>query len=250
MRDQLLFAVAPYVAALVLVPIGAAQYARWRSRPRPSPSPVAIRGDRLLRFAWLAALAIVTLGHVLAIVFPESLLAWNRQLSRLVLLEISGALAGTLATAGLLAALVRLVRAHDGEGAPSPMASAARTLVLVGMSSGLASAVSYRWASSWSEVTLVPYLYSLARLDPAPALVTHLPFLVKLHVVCAFAILAVLPFTGMIGVASAPFDRVTRAALSPIAALARTARAALALHVTPHAETLRARVLRDNAEEN
>lgn len=250
MRDQLLFAVAPYVAALVLVPIGIARYAEWRRRPARSTSRGAIRRARLLRFAWLAALAIVTLGHVLAIVFPESLLLWNRQLSRLVVLEVSGALAGVLATTGLLAALVRSVRARDGEGAPSPMEIAARTLVLVGMSSGLASAVSYRWASSWSEVTLVPYLYSLARLDPATALVTHLPFLVKLHVACAFAILAVLPFTGIVGIASAPFDRLARAAVSPIAALARTAWTALALHVTPHAETLRARVLRDNAEEN
>jgi len=92
---------------------------------------------------------------------------------------------------------------------------AALTLVAVSMLSGVLMAVLYRWASSWAEVTLVPYLYSLAYLDPATSLVTRLPMLVKLHVASAFALVALAPCTSVGGRAAAAIAGALRAFASP-----------------------------------
>ena len=83
--------------------------------------------------------------------------------------------------------------------------------------SGLAIAVLYRWGSSWSGVTLVPYLLSLLHMKPAVELVAGMPFLVRLHVVCAFALLAIAPFTETARLVFAALDRVASRIAAPVA---------------------------------
>src|SRR5262249_14024687 len=68
-------------------------------------------------------------------------------------------------------------------------------LLLTGVVSGLALAALYRWGSSWSAVTLAPYVTSIAGGHPRTEFVGEMPFLVQLHVFTAFAALAVVPFT-------------------------------------------------------
>jgi nitrate reductase gamma subunit len=60
---------------------------------------------------------------------------------------------------------------------------------------GVVVAGGYRWASSWSVVTLTPYLDSLATLHPRVELIASTPFVVRLHVVAAFATVVLVPFT-------------------------------------------------------
>jgi nitrate reductase gamma subunit len=62
------------------------------------------------------------------------------------------------------------------------------------MVSGVAIALVYRWASSWSVVTLTPYVLSLPSAHPRVDLVASTPFLVRLHVLGAFASIALMPF--------------------------------------------------------
>src|SRR4029079_13170070 len=75
--------------------------------------------------------------------------------------------------------------------------SIGRTLNLsvatVMMVSGVAIAFAYRWASSWSVVTLTPYVLSLSSAHPRVDLVASTPFLVRSHVLGAFASIALLP---------------------------------------------------------
>jgi nitrate reductase gamma subunit len=251
LRDYLLFAVAPYIAALALLVAGAARYVLWHGWPNPYGASVSRRnGIRFVRAAWRSALIIVALGHVLAFAFPTYLLLWNRQVFRLVVLEVTGVLAGSLASAGVLATLVRLSQARDGDDAASPVQVIARTLVLVGMWSGVGIAAFYRWASSWSEVTLVPYLVSVVRLEPSSALVTRLPVLVKLHVACAFAIVAAFPFTDMALLLVMHVDRLGRRTIAPVLGIARGAGSALGAWITAWLPALLSRVLRNSAEEN
>ena len=249
MSDHLLFVVAPYVAALVFVSVCLVRYVLWRRRPDRGTTQFA-GGDGLVGAAWRSALVVVGLGHLLAFAFPDYLLLWNRQLFRLVVLEGSGVIAGSLALAGLLATFMRPLRASHRFGARPPVDVIAATLVLVAMMSGVGIAVIYRWASSWSEVTLGPYLYSLARLEPSTYLVTGLPVVVKLHVFCAFAILAVSPFTQTVRSVILPVDRLTRRTLAPVSAILRPAWYALEERTTVRAQALRAKVLGSGAEEN
>jgi nitrate reductase gamma subunit len=191
MRDHLLFAVLPYVGALSFAAGCVIQMVRRRRAGRRE-MPAAIRGA--FRLAFVAALAALALGHLLTLGFPDAVLRWDQGFVRLLLLEGTQIVAGGIVVAGALAGLARLLHPPEG-GSRSTIDLVVATLLLVAMTSGLALALLYRWASAWSTVTLAPYLFSLAHLHPSTELVTDLPPVVKLHVLSAFIVVAVLPFT-------------------------------------------------------
>jgi len=176
-------------------------------------------GDAALGAAamWRWAIATVLAGHLLAIAFPASVLFWNREPLRLFVLEGTGVAAGCIALVGLLAMLVQRWRAADHREAASPLETIGATLISIEVASGIAVAVLYRWASSWSGVTLTPYLLSLFRLEPRVALVASMPFAVRLHVFCAFAVVAVAPFTPLTRVVVLPRGKRARPAIGGLA---------------------------------
>jgi len=250
MRDYLVFAVAPYLAAFAFVPICAVRYLLWRARPhRDTPVRPAHGSAGLAATAGQVALVVVALGHLLAFAFPDYLLQWNRQIGRLIALEAFGAIAAIVAIVGLTVSGIRAVRTGHRD-AEAPLDIVARSLVLTAMLSGLAIAAMYRWASVWSAVTLLPYLHSLAGLDPRISLVTYLPPLVKLHVASAFAILAILPFTETARLVMVEIDGLARRTLAPLGAIVAARRSGTAAGITVSVDALRTRVLRNNAEEN
>jgi nitrate reductase gamma subunit len=106
----------------------------------------------------------------------------------LIVLESVGLTATIVALVSLLLTSVRYLGRHR-----SSFDIIAATLILLQLVSGLTIAVRYRWASSWAEVTLTPYLHSLLGFRPSIVLVARMPFVVQLHVFCAFAILAIVP---------------------------------------------------------
>jgi nitrate reductase gamma subunit len=59
--------------------------------------------------------------------------------------------------------------------------------------SGLMMSGYHRWASSWSALTLAPYVASVVALDADPGLAADMPFLVRLHIVSALALITLLP---------------------------------------------------------
>ena len=56
----------------------------------------------------------------------------------------------------------------------------------------------YRWGMTWYAASMVPYLKSIFMLNPQMEYVMAMPLLVKIHVVNAFLIIAVLPFTRLV----------------------------------------------------
>ena len=71
-------------------------------------------------------------------------------------------------------------------------------------------ALGYRWGSSWFAADLTPYLRSLGTLTPETAAVFALPWVIKLHIVGAFAILLLVPFTRLVHFIVAPLHYVVR----------------------------------------
>jgi nitrate reductase gamma subunit len=82
--------------------------------------------------------------------------------------------------------------------------------LLVQIIAGLWTAIFYRWGSSWYAGFAVPYLYSIFLLQPDLSLVQAMPFMVKLHLVGGFVILALLPFTRLVHFLSLPYDYLWR----------------------------------------
>jgi nitrate reductase gamma subunit len=210
MRDSLLYAWLPYTAAALLAVVPA-----WRclgSASRRAALPALSReGARLYKGSrvWRLALALVLLGHLTAFAAPRVLESWNRSPARLLLLEGAGLAAGTAALLGLLG----LARRSRDAAVPLPevLLLGLCTITLV---SGVAASLFYRWGASWYALSLLPYVRSLARLQPDLSFVLPLPPLVRLHLLSGLAAAAVLPFT------QAPF-----ALLGPAAELWRRAAA-------------------------
>jgi nitrate reductase gamma subunit len=227
MKTIILFRVWPYLALSVLV-LGLA--ARWVAqrvrRPPPLPSwppPPMIAAPGVVGarprpwgpLAW----CLLALAHVVGILFPAAVLAWNAVPWRLYALEALGLAVGLSA----LVACAASARRHLLKGAPVAAGIADSmflSLLLLGVLSGLALAVGYRWGSSWSAATLTPYVASLEQGRPQAELVAELPFLIQLHVFAAFAAAAVLPFTSVAGAALAALGRprALRGAPAPAAA--------------------------------
>ena len=250
MSDQVLFAVAPYVAAALFVLAGTARYMLWR-RPDRSAGGLSMRDGRsLVVAATYSAFAVIAVLHLLAFAVPRDLLLWNQDLRRLLLLEGAGMGAGSIALAGFLAMQVRRQRAPDGWRADSPADVAAGTLVFMITMSGIAVALTYRWASSWSEVTVVPYLHSLLQLRPSTALVTRLPFLVRLHLFGAFALLAIAPLGRIGGSVLLSVDRLLQWTLAPVSSVVRRAGDVIEARSAARVRATYASLLRNDHEEN
>lgn len=222
--DHWLFVVMPAAAALIALTAFVVRYIRWRGRPAATRVPATVDDVAGVGAIWRLAIAIVLAGHLLAFAFPERVLLWNRQPVRLLLLEGTGLLAGALALGAFVVMVVKRQLSNERRGARSVLEVVAGTLVAVEVISGLAIAILYRWASSWSGVTLVPYLLSLIQMKPAVELVAGMPFLVRLHLVCAFALLAVAPFTERVRLVFVPLDRLTSWIVAPIGAIRRPVR--------------------------
>jgi len=195
--DRLLYAVLPYaaVALFAVVPV-------MRHLATPARR-AALAGERVAARrlyggtqAWRWGLGLLALGHLAGIALAGRGRAW------LGWIEGAGFVAGVAALAGLglLLGERRTASAgagpHDGEERRDGMAGTLLLLLVVlGIATGLTLAVQYGPGTSWYAVTLVPYLASLARLQPDVMLAAGLPPLAKLHLLGGFSALAVLPFT-------------------------------------------------------
>jgi nitrate reductase gamma subunit len=236
---QYLFAAGPYVAAALCVVQGLVQ---MRRRTPRNVEPAA--GATLIG-RW--ALAVVLAGHVLAFAFPSAVLAWNRQAGRLYALEVSGLMAAALALAGLGAALAQRVQAARTR---TRLDTVGETLAFLALTTGAATALSYRWASSWAAVTLAPYLASVLRLEPDVTLVAGMPALIRLHVLSGLAIVAVLPHTPLARVVVLPWHGIARLALVPLLRPFVPLWRAFESWILTRTRSLQAVSIRDRGEEN
>ena len=213
MTDRFLFVVLPYLAAAAFVPGWIVRCVRsGRIVETGSAKSDAASAPGSLATTWRAAIGIVAAGHLIALAFPALLLRWNLRPARLIALETVGLAAGIAALAALIAMAAHRVRASEPVTVRSAFDVMMWTLLLIEMVSGLAIAAFYRWGSSWSAVTIAPYLASLFRFDPDSVLVVRLPLAARLHLFCAFALLATAPYSRAARGLIAAVDRVARRA--------------------------------------
>jgi nitrate reductase gamma subunit len=235
--NELLFLVFPYAALLVLLVGLGVRHAMARRQPETLRA-AASDGWRIFRgnLAWRVGLGATAVLHLLGLVVPGAVLAWNGVPLRLYLLEGSGVLLGVVALVGLVQIMWRHVgrsiateARSEGLGRVPEIADyALLSLGCVAVVSGLVSAVLYRWGSSWAIATLVPYVRSLAVGAPASELVEQMPFLVRLHVFTWFAMLALVPFTSLAMILVSAGDRALLVVARPISAMGAAGRRTLA----------------------
>jgi nitrate reductase gamma subunit len=197
--DFILYAVFPYAAVLLAVTGTAYRFVSNRYSVS-SLSSQFLEGRRLF---WGSApfhygILIVLTGHLIAFLFPRSVLWFNGVPARLYILEATGLALGLLALFGMLALVYRRAATPRIRAVTSPMDVVLLVMLLFQLASGVYIAVFHRWGSSWFAQTATPYLWSIFKLAPEPRLVTALPMAARLHILSAWALLAVVPFTRLV----------------------------------------------------
>ncbi len=71
-------------------------------------------------------------------------------------------------------------------------------------------ALAFRWGSDWYVYTAVPWLASLATLQPQISHVVSLPWIVRLHMLGGFFIVLLFPFTRLVHVVTFPITYLWR----------------------------------------
>lgn len=209
--NDLLFVVLPYVAAIVAIVVS---ILRWRRAPFTvsALSSQLLEGRKLfwgsVSFHW--GLSLILLGHLVALFVPRAITLWNGAPIRLYLLEITGFALGLWAAAGVVILIYRRLTNRRVAAVTTPMDLVVLALIAVQIATGLWIAVGYRWGSFWGVDVFVPYIWSLAALDPRPELVAPLPFILKAHVVSFWMVLLVFPFTRLVHIVTVPLGYLTR----------------------------------------
>ncbi len=203
--NGLCFLVLPYLAICVFV-LGT--IVRYRGAPftySSLSSQFLENGEHfwaLVPFHY--GILVVLLGHAVAWLIPRGILAWNARPLRLYVLEVSALGFGLLTVVGLAGAVHRRLSFSRVRVVTSRMDWIVFALLLTQVVSGIAIAVLHPWGSSWFASAAAPYLWSLARLDPDLGVIAAMPLDVKIHIVMAYALIAVMPFTRLVHILVAP----------------------------------------------
>lgn len=205
MVDAFLLIGLPYLAVVTAVVAG-----WWRARRHRltwSSRSSQFLEDRQLLWGsapWHVGIFLVLAGHAVAGLAPR---LWASLLSApgmLLAVETAGAAGSFLAILGLAALLYRRVTNARVQAVTTTADLAVVALLLIQTAVGLTCAATLRYGSAWSTGTVVPYLWSLVTLTPEMAYVVDLPPLFKVHLVGAWLLVLLLPFTRLMHLLAVP----------------------------------------------
>lgn len=210
--NYLLFAVFPYVCLTVFL-IGSIYRYKNRAFSVSSLSSQFLEGKKLFLasqlFHW--GLFILFFGHLAAFLFPKSVLAWNNMPVRLLILEVAAFVFGLSAMIGVILLVYRRLTERRVQIVTSKMDIVVFLVLLIQIISGLLVAYYNRWGSSWFAAFLTPYLRSIFVFDPQiDALASVNSLSLKVHVISAFSIIGIIPFTRFIHFLVYPVDYIWR----------------------------------------
>ena len=209
--NTLLFMIFPYVSIIIAIAVTA-----YRSLYRPftisSLSSQLLERKKLfwgsISFHW--GIVIILAGHLLAVLFPKSLLLWNAVPLRMYLLEFTGLALGIWALGGLVILVWRRASEARIRAVSTWMDLLVLALLLVSVITGVITASVYRFGSYWFTSVFTPYLASIFTLQPQPLLIAPLPWVIQLHAFNFFLLLAVFPFSRLVHIITYPLGYLIR----------------------------------------
>ena len=209
--NNLLFVIFPYVALAICLVSSV-----YRSIYRPftiSSMSSQLLERRKLYWGSISlhyGIIFILLGHFLALLLPKSLLLWNAVPVRLYLLEFTGLAMGLWALVGTVILVYRRLTTRRLIPVTTPMDWVVLVLLLVSILTGVLTATIFRFGSYWFTGVFTPYLWSLITLQPQPALVAPLPWIIRLHVLNFFVLLIVFPFSRLVHIFTYPLAYIIR----------------------------------------
>ena len=205
MNDYVLFGVLPYVVMVVFLVVTIQRY-RMKAFSYSSLSSQFLENQHHFwgSVPFHYGILVVLFGHILAFFIPKAVLAWNAAPLRLMLLEVTGIAFAILTLVGLANIVLRRFGNRLTRKVTTRGDWVVYGLLLVQVLSGIGVAVFHGWGSSWFATNLTPWLWSLVKLAPDVSYVAPLPVLVKLHIVSAFLLIGIFPFTRLVHVLVVP----------------------------------------------
>ena len=211
MLDNLFFIIFPYAALALAIAVTAQRYFK-KGFTVTSLSSQFLESDELFygSVSWHFGILIVLAGHVIGFLFPKQVLWFNGVPLRLYILESTALLFGLMTLVGLISLVWRRMTSPRIRAVTSTMDVIVLLLLLVQVGLGVYTALFYRWGSSWYATSAVPYLYSLFTLQPNLQMIAPLPLVVKLHMMNAYLLVAVFPFSRLIHMLAVPIHYLWR----------------------------------------
>ena len=212
MIDAFLFVGLPYIALIVAI-IGCVWRARHNRFSMSARSSQFLEDRQLLwgSAPWHIGIIIVLLGHLVAGLLPR---VWASILTvpgALLAIETVGVACSLLAIAGLALLIYRRITSARVQAVTTAMDLVLVALLLAQIGVGLMSAIHFRYGAAWSTGTVVPYFWGLITLNPDMAYVADFPMLFKLHLIGAWLVILLLPFTRLMHVLALPVHYLWRA---------------------------------------
>ena len=199
MLDKFLWVGFPYTALTLAVVVSILRFV-WKPFSYSSLSSQFLENKQLFWGSglWHWGILWVLTGHIVAFLCPKQILAWNSAPFRLYLLETSGLIMALLALVGVVALVARRGTSSRVKAVTTPMDWVLLALLLLQVTTGIDTALRYRWGSSWYASNAAPYLWSLLTLGPKPELIQPLPWLPKIHILSGFTLILLIPFTRLV----------------------------------------------------
>jgi len=203
--DLLCFSALPYVALFVFFLITIQRYTN-RAFTYSSLSSQFLENKvhfwALVPFHY--GIILVLTGHVVGFLIPKQLMLWNSSPLRLYVLEVFGFIGAIFTLVGLLNILLRRLT-----NAKAKIVTSVADWIVIGIlvfqvGTGISTAIFHSWGSFWFASSLSPYLWSILTFNPDISYVTPLPAMVKLHIVGAFTIILLFPFTRLVHILVVP----------------------------------------------
>ncbi len=211
MSDSIFYVVFPYIAVILAVGVGLYRY--FTNRFSYSSMSSQFLENRALFWGsvpWHYGIVIILIAHVLALLIPGFWTMLHRSQFRMLIVElISGAL-GFLTMLGILVLIVRRLMHAKVRTVSSVMDWILLVDLLLQAAAGLYIALFYRWGSLWYGYTAAPWLMSLVTLSPKTDFIMPLPWVIKFHMVNAFVLIGLFPFTRLVHIFTIPLSYLRR----------------------------------------
>ena len=211
MINTFLFVIFPYLAVILAVLFSVYRY--YTDAYSFSTVSTQFLEDKKLFWAslpWHYGILSLLLAHLLAVLFPAF---WGHLLGspiRLYVLEATGLALGLLTVLGVAGLLARRMTSLKVAVITNTMDLVLLVALLFQAASGVYIAAFLRWGSAWYLDLAVPWLWSLVRLSPQPNALVALPWIIKLHIIGAFVLVLLFPFSKLVHTLFNPFKYLRR----------------------------------------
>jgi len=211
MIDAFLLIGLPYVAIAVCI-FGTIYRLRAEKFTQSALSSQFLESNQLVwgSLPWHIGIGLIILAHLLALIFPGTWSGLMQNRTILYTTEGVGIALAVLAVAGLVVLIIRRITSARIQAVTSVMDLVILTLLLVQVGLGLATAAIYRWGAMWATAAATPYVWSLLTFQPDASYVSGLPLVIRGHIIGAWLIILLIPFSRLIHMFALPLDYLFR----------------------------------------